>query len=828
MFTHDFEAGPADPIAAKLITVARYVALVIFGLLPVIFIPGLVTPLGYTKIMVASVGLFFAIIFCAFSVLRQGAVRVRFELPVLFLWVAFLVAIVSGLFSGDFFDSFWGTELSAHSGVFVGILALTMTAWMFIATHKQTVIRLYLLLGLSAVLLAVFHLFRIFFGAGFLSFGVFGGNLVATPFSEWNSLAIFFGLVIILSQIALEQLTLNAMGRALFAVAMIASLVMLTIINFEAVFVVLGLVSLVVIIYALTKGRFRPASTVIATRSAASSVSIVVSLITLVVSIIFVVGGSPMGAAVSRMTGISYIEVRPSMKATTGIAEEVYKGHALLGVGPNRFVDAWRLHRDPSINSTIFWNTNFQAGFGYIPTIFVTQGVLGGIAWLAFFMSFLYIGFRTLMRTLHADMMWYFIALSSFVASVYLWGMSLIYVPGSVLLLLAALCSGVFLAARQAIMPDAGTAFSFMQNQRAVFVTIAATVLVVVISVGTLYYMGRYYVATTLFVQGVTEINRGGNLDSGMQQIVRAFDLSRDDVFARQVATYQQVRLQQKVAGALQSQQLSKEQWAELQQYIVSGVQAAKTATDIDSTEPDNWGILGRVYASAVPLNIDQAYELSKDALEKARALDPQNPERLVTLAELELLKHNNAAARDYVNRAIALKSNYTDAMYLLTQIEVADGNVVAAVEATRATTVLDPQNPVRFFQLGVLEYSLKHLPEAQQAFEQAIALSNDYSNARYFLAFVYDAEGRKGDAKKQLEEVLARNPDSEQVKQLLQNLGQTNSLTPVALQQGNQPVKENSESSKNGAPVTSGQAPDSPLLSPVNGDTKQQTQAKP
>ncbi len=816
MFLYDAGNGVGDALAERLMHVARMIGMVVFGLLPLIFVPYLPAPLGYTKILVASGGLLFVSMFAAFAFLRQGALRIKLEVTLLVLWVAFLAGLTSSLFSGDFFDSFWGTEVTAHSGVFAGVLALTALVWMMLGVHKQTVVRLYLLLGCSAIILAVYHILRIMFGTDFLSFGVLGSS-VSTPFSEWNSLAIYFGLVVILSLIALEQLTLSAAGRLLFLVAIGASLLMLSVINFQAVFIVLGLFALIMIMYGLTKGKFR-SQLIVPKANAATPASLIAALATLLIAIVFVVGGSVIGSVVSQMTGISYVEVRPSLRATTGIAKAVLHDDAFLGVGPNRFVDAWRLHRDPSINATIFWNTNFQAGFGYIPTLIITHGVIGFALWIVFFGMFLYTGLRTLLRTVHADAMWYFIALSSFVSSVYLWGMSWIYVPGPTLLLLAAATTGIFFGARYMMQPESGKRFSFADNQRAVFVTIASTVVVVVFSVGSLYYMGRHYAATVLFVDGVQELQQGGDRTQALEKIVRAFDINRDDVFARQVSFYEQGRLQEKVVAAVQQGNLTEADWEELQKNIVNSVESGKTATAIDATEPENWSMLGRVYATAVPLNIDQAYELAKSSMEKAQQLDPQNPARLVSLAELELLKRNTVSAREYVNRAIALKSNYTDAMYILTQIEITEGNVDAAIESTRATTILDPKNPVRFYQLGVLQYSASRLPEARASFEKAIELLPDYSNARYFLAFVYGAEGNVAGAREQLERVRALNPENTEVQTLLKNLSESQPLAPTP--EATRPIEEASETVSGGAPSTEGQVPESPLLSPVNTST--------
>ncbi len=821
MFTNDHVSSTRDIVAEKLLATARVVALTVFGFLPLFFLPSTSAPIGYTKIFFATIGLFSAVVFFAFSVLRHGTVRMRLELPTMCMWLAFVVATISAFFSGDFADSFWGTEVGVHSAVFVGILALAMTVWTSIAVDKKTVIRLYLLLALNALLLACFHIIRMIFGNDVLTMGVFGGNDVLSPFNEWNSLGLFFGLIVILSLIALEQLALGRVGKLLFAGVVILSLVMLAIINFSAIFIVLGLVSLTMLIYSLTKGKFRGAQVAVSSPSF-PALPITISMATLLVSILFVVGGSALGGAVSRVTGVSYIEVRPSFEATVDIARQVYTDHALLGSGPNRFMDAWRLYHNPAINTTIFWNTTFQSGYGFIPTIFVTHGVLGGIAWLLFLGSLLYVGVRTFWQNIHADITWYFIALSSYVASIYLWGMSFVYVPGPVLLLLAAVCTGIFFAARQVIMPESIRTLSLFTNQRIAFSTVGVTVLLVVASVGSVYFMGRHYAATYSFVAGATDLNRGVQTPEAVARIVRAFTLSQDDLFARRIALYEQ----QEVVKVLQANVGGPEAQTAFETALARGIEASKTALTLDGTDPDNWDTLGRMYATVVPINMENAYQLAKESFEKAVSLDPQNPSRFVVLAELELLQKNNVAARDYINRAIALKSNYTEAMYVLAQIEIAEGNVGAAIDSTRAAAVLDANNPVRFFQLGVLEFSQKRYEDAARSLERAVALSNEYANARYFLALAYDLLGKKEEAGQQLQAVLALNPGNEEVKALIARL---ESGAPLVNQQGgapsNQPLTEVSENADSKEPVTSGIVPESPELTPVNAGTAPQGQ---
>lgn len=813
MNLHNLSGG--DSLAERLLRIAQYIGVVIFGLLPLIFVPTVGAATGYTKILVAFVGAFFALIVFVFSVLRRGSFNFQNAYPLLALWAFAGVSIASSLLSGDFRDSFWGTEIGPQTAVFSCFVAFVATLWMFLGNSKRTLMHLYVLLMGSGVVIALYMLIRLLLGADTLGFGLFNGSLTLTPFGEWNSLAIFFGLLSILSLTALEQLPLQRAGKVLFVSVTAASLFMLALINFIGVFIVLGLVSLIVTIYSLTRGRFSLSQTL--ARSQVSMAATVTALITLLISGIFVVGGSAVGSFISDKTGISYIEVRPSMQATSDIARQVYSHDPVLGAGPNRFADVWRMYRDPSINSTIFWGTEFQYGYGHVPTIFVTHGVLGGLIWIVFLASFIYVGLRALFRTEESDRLWYFIALSSFIASVYLWGMAFLYVPNATLLILGATTTGIFFAARHALIPSTVKTYQVMRNPRMAFATISVVVVVIVLSVGVLYTVGRHYTANYLFRSAFFGIQQGEGEDVVLGRLVRAFEYSKDDLFAAQLSRYQS----DKMIALLNAGDPGAQ--AAFQSALENAIQAGRTATELDGNDPENWATLGRAYAAVVPLNIANAYELSLEALKKAQELDPRNPLRFLALAELEALHQNAGEARANVMRAIELKPNYTEAIYMLAQIDIAEGKVGDAINATAAVAQLDPQNPVRFFQLGILEIADKRYENAAASLERAIALNNEYSNARYYLALTYDALGKSNEARVQLEEVLKLNPGNQDVLGLLERLSRGQKLTEAensSAPQGGEPVAENSETTPGNEPVTSGTAPETPLLSPVNNDT--------
>lgn len=800
----------SDPLAIRLTSIAQYILVVVFGLLPIFFIPSIVAPFGYSKVLFVIVGVFLAIILYSFALLRTGLVRIQFSWAPVLLWIIALVALVSAFLSGDLRDALIGETFEVHAALFVALLALTASAWMMLGTSRAAIMRLFMLLAGSTIVLSLFHIVRLIFGPGILSFGLFGGDAALSPFGGWNDLAIFFGLAIMLALVALEQLRLTRLGQALFGLVVLAALVMLAVINFFAVWIVLGLVSLAVLVYGLTKDRFSRRMA-LGAPPAISVVSICISLAVLIVSVVFVLGGAAVGNSMTRITGISYLEVRPSFGATAEIAKHAYESDALFGAGPNRFGDLWRRFKDPSISESVFWNTDFVAGFGYVPTFFATTGILGGLAWVAFFVLFVIAGLRMLLYSTVGDNLWYFIGTTSFVGGLYIWGMSLIYVPGPALLLTAALCTGLAAAAAHALSGAAPRELDTYRDRRTGFVLVVVFLALIIGSVSALYFTGRHYAGVYTFNASIPLIAEGAPIDEIEAQTVNAYMFSNDDLYARRLAEYQIARMQ----SLLGVPEPTEEQRTQFNTALQSGINAAQVAVTGDDSDPRNHSVLGRVYATLVPARVEGAYEKAAESFNKAKDLDPHNPLHLLTLADLSAAAGRADEARTYANNAIALKKNYSDAIFFLSQLDIAAGNTEAAIAGTRAITVLEPQNPVRFFQLGVLLLSTNKPAEAVSALERAVALDGNYANARFYLALSYDAVGQKNKAREQLEAVLATNAGNELILNLLGRLDKGESLVQFA--EPNTSIPEPAGVNTQAGAVTASSTPDTPLISTVN-----------
>ncbi len=803
-----------DTIERSLRATAQNIIAVVFGILPLFFIPVVFAPFDYTKTLFVVGGALVAVIFFSLSILRSGSISVQTPWALVAFWGVALVGVVSALLSGDTLDAFVGEALGVQTALFLVLLAGVASISTFLGQTKTSIMRMYILLTASAIVLGVFHMLRIFFGVEMLSFGVFSSP-TATPLGGWNDLGLFFGLSILLSLVALEQLPLTKSGKIMFSIVVGFSLIMLMVVNFFAIWLVLGLVSLVVLMYTLTKERFANQSEQTLSMEKQQSVSlhsIVIATAVFVSSLVFIIGGSAVGGVVSDMVDISYVEVRPSFEATTDIARNVYNDNAFVGIGPNKFVDAWRMYKDQSINQTIFWATDFASGSGYITTQFVTGGIFTVFAWFVFFGLFTLTGMRMLFRTVHADRFWYFIGTSSFVAAVYLWGMSFFYNPSTTILLLAALFTSTTFAAYGALLPVRTHVFSMSANKRAGFALVGIVMLVIIAATSALYYTGKHYASVYTFNAAVNGFGENKTLAQVEQRIAASYAHNPNDAYARQLATYQLAKMN----SLISLQEPTAEQQQEFQTAAANGVNAGQLAVDADPTDPKNWSTLGAVYSILAAAGVEGAADRATDAFEKARSFDPTNPSYALLQAQLASRTGDMEGARNAAIAAIQLKQNYTDALFFLTQLDIAEGKVTDAIATTRAIISLEPNNPARYYQLGVLESSANNLDNAVAAFSRAIALDTNYANARYFLALALLQQDKRAEALTQLRTVRALNPGNEQVAELINQVESGVSFEPSVTVPTEQ-IEESETVSEEGGAVTTTTSPDTSLIAPVN-----------
>jgi tetratricopeptide (TPR) repeat protein len=764
--------------AANLETIAFLVLAAMAFLLPVFFLPSLSVPFQFTKTLIIFIGTLLSLAVLIVARLREGVIALPISLVVLGGWLVALAYVLSGLFASEnLLSSFIGQRFDVDTVSFMVVMALLLTMTPLIVRTKQRAVQLILSVLVASALLAIYQIARFVGGVESLSFDVFTTS-TANLFGKWNDLGIFFGLVVILSLLSIEIVPFGKWIKLAIGMLVALSLLVLAVVNFEPVWIALGLFSLGLFIKGFIKGKASVAPVAVsfphemdetvAPPKSERRVSIG-ALVILTISLVFVWQGSVIGNYFADVFGVSQVEARPSWTTTISIAGEAYKNNPLFGSSPNSFIEQWARYKPTEVNETAFWNIDFTAGIGTIPTALITTGIVGALAWFGFLLSILFVGLRGLVLRPPEDQLAYQLAATAFVAVVYLFALSIVYVTSASLVAFAFLFTGVFLAMlRFSADGPKEKRLDFTDNPRLGFVAVLVLTVMLIGTIIGLYSVGQQYVAAYHFQKSVVNLNIEGDVPTARANLDRAVALSPLDTYYRFASQIGLVELNQIV---VETEGSIEERRARFEQTLGVTVRNALRATEVGPTNYQNWLTLGSVYQAVLPLGIEGAYTSALNAYIRSRELAPNNPAIELALAQLEVLNGDNVEGRVHIDRALGLKSNYTAAIFLLAQLQVQAGEVVDAVRSVEATTILVPDNPVLFFQLGILRFNVGDFAGAAAALERAVALNDTYANARYFLGLTYEGLGRTAEAIVQFEEVQKFNPDNEEVKIILANL---------------------------------------------------------
>ena len=771
-----------------------------FGL-PLVFLPGLWGSLGFAKTTFAFVLVSLLLVCGLLHVLTQPRSVIHIPKAVFLMWALGLVGVLGALLSPDLLLSLRGSYIGVQTAGFLVLFVLVMTVPLLLNGQPNTVRRVTMLLGGSLALISLYVLARVLFGASFLTLGSFD-RVTTTPIGSFNDTALLSGALLValvaalsLSQVSrLKQMVIVGMGAA--------ALLVLVAVNFVLAWWLVGLFVAGFAARQLLELR--------QDRSAAQhsqrTVSIVFSMVIVMVCGWYALVGGSNGTFLQQWANISFVEVRPSATATLDVLRSVYREQVFLGAGPNQFATAWRTFKDPAINETVFWNVDFASGFSFVITAFVQLGVLGGILLVLFQLWFLFSGYRALSAPQQPDQRWSALTTSTFTAAVFLWVMLNFYTPGTTALLATALLTGLAFVGIIALRPSSAITIPVTRIGNTPNVGKILGVLMVFAVCGAVSYtVIEQYRAEAMINKAAAE----GTLTR--ERTSEAYALYPDPRFLSLQAQLSAAELQQ----IIQITDPSEEDQNRFVGLAQAAVADAQSATAVERTGVSARMVMAGVYNLLANTGLEGARDLALETLTAARVRDPRNPEIPLATAQVYVQAEDAEAARTALEDAVALKANYTPALLLLTELDIASGDLTTAIERTRAVVTLEPRNPTRYFQLGMLYAANQQLDQAVGAYRAALTLDPQYANARYMLAQVYTVQGDTAAALAELEKVRESNPDNQQLLQQIDLLTHgSSSATTVA------PAVELTEP---GARVTSDNAvvtdetPDTSLVTPLN-----------
>jgi cytochrome c-type biogenesis protein CcmH/NrfG len=701
-------------------------------------------------------------------------------LPKSVAWSAFAVvvsAILSSLFVQPIVKSFFGQGFELDTAGFIAVLFVMLClSYKTVLRKPERAVGIYAAAIISFFILELLHALRFIFGTGFISLGILP-SLISTVLGNWYALAAYALLALIITVAALLFLPLSRGVRIGYWIAAIAAFAGSFFVNDMRVWGTAAIVFLGLATYA-TLSRPRPEGRFI---RAWSKRIAWLPLIVCVICAVFVWNGNALAGSAIGNIGAGYSEMRLPWQQTLDVGAGAIKDSPLLGAGPNRFTQAYIAHKPSGINATDAWSTEFTSGFGLIPTFFVTQGLLGIVAWIVFLVFIGIFGARAL-RRLPPDSRGRFIIVSSYAASVFLWLTLVVSVQPIAIVLLAFVMTGVFFGSAVSSGAMSGWTISFETRYVRIAPYILGLIVILAAFWGIVYVKNA--VALSYFGAGVKALNVNGDPAVADADFSKALALDNSDTFWQARAEAGIAATQKVISSVTSSSPASTTQVAATQAaaLINQSLGYAQKAVAYDPSNYYNYISEARVSTLAASINMTGAYDAAVAAYTQAIKLDPQNPALYLDLAQLQAQMNKLPDALQTLGSALQVKNNYLDAIYLLSQVEAAQGNLKDAITAAQVALQINPQSPLLYFQLGLLEYNNADYGAAASALEKAIAVQPDYSNARYFLGLSYARLGRTKDALTQFSRLSADNPDNQSVVSVITTLQSGKSLfTPAS-----------------------------------------------
>lgn len=760
----------------------------------------------FSKVFIVEVAAVLAVVLWLINVLVSHRVRyLKTPLNVAFLGLA-VVSLIGTVMSANPWSSFWGPDTTGERAA--SLVAFVLLAFVTAAVfRKQDALRAAGALSGSFLVLGLFALVS-------MTGAHFGWQMPAwmnaNPIGTVNALAVVLGAGFMFSaSLSFSRSTSDGsvtLPAWVFGIATVASVVLfadLLLVGFLFLWVGIAAVTLFFLALNFARPRHRPDGRV---TYILGSIPVAILFLVLLASAFFAFRPLPFAGSIFQPP----VEIAPSLSSTVHIGLQELRVSPFTGSGPANFADAFNRFRDRALNDTVAWSVRFNHGFSYAATIIATGGVLGVLAFLAF----LLIAAATILRVfwrragnnsavlyaaglgaLSVFLMWFFYA-GNFTAS-FLGFMFL-----GVFLAVAAPADDMAEDVSAPAAAEGAIASRLRIAERAIavgmpplnFLASLAVVFVVVFSAVALYGLAAQYVAETYFLKASQVFSQYGNTNTAKVFLDRASGLNpTEDIYYQGKAQVALAAVQRLIAQAAAnpSQDLS----AQFRTEFSDGITAGQKAVVLAPTDPVGWSTLGQIYETVVPF-ITGSDQAALDAYKKSAAVDPVNPTwpfamGRTNLTQIDLLTTRISQtanggdrskleaerasllqdASTALQHAVDLKPDYAQAHFLLAQVALRENNQAQAIKKTEDTARIAPNDVGVMFQLGVLYYGAGRLDDAKAAFEQALLLNGNYSNARYFLGLIWDKKGDKDGALSQFQKIAALNPDNAEVKKIIANL---------------------------------------------------------
>jgi len=662
-------------------------------LMPIFFLPVSVLGLFQTKLSLLALGTLVAFVFFLINKMKVGVVSFTYNPLFITAWLLVLTYFVSSWFGISRYKSFIGSMTEQDTFMSVFILFVFM---FLLTTLARTPKRIFTIL--SAFLGSVFvvmlaQIIRIVVGHKIFGFGVLEqpSNTLVGGWGDITILSLYFLAILV---VVLETVKLKKWISLLLGVTLVIPFffVVLSGLSFDFYFFSVSLVfiiaiaSIILFAYLFSLRRVKATLDEEGGGTETKKTKISASLILLAISIVLVLFGGQVNSYLLTTTGVTYIEGRPSWQSTYNIGTNVLASSPILGSGPNTFDTDWSINRDKNVNNYIFWNNEYSFGIGFVPTSAVTVGIVGFVLWLLFYVLIFIRSFRTLFGSKEGEsgsVVHVVVAVGAILTSLTM----IFYAPGIVVLF----ANVVFVGLLYALGGQSSKTKNINLHNRQWhnFASTIVYIVVLVVAVYLIYVVAFKALANTYY--------RGAVLgsDTGASLVLIQKAINTDPSQALYYETAAQIYAA-KVSNILSlSKSEVEERKEEINNYIVNAINYSVAAEQTNQLDYKPKIMTGKLLEFFGSLGLKDANQGAVQKYLDASANIPTNPLPLLYAANVSMGLGDKIAAKDYLTKAIALKSDYSDVPELGKEIQSLIDQVNKAVVPVekKATTTKEESN---------------------------------------------------------------------------------------------------------------------------------------
>jgi tetratricopeptide (TPR) repeat protein len=779
-------------------TIAKYALGAILLLLPILFSPvlGISTPsVKYILLYVCT-----AIATVAYLIARRADKKIILpnKISVGVLVAVPVVFLLSALFTGRFTQSFVGYGFEPTTVVSMLLFVTLAFLASVYARDEKVVAKALQLITISFVVVIGYQILRLALPANWLTLGAFNGTY-ANMLGKWNDIAIYVGMMLIAVFLSAKKLTKKALYIAI-AISVVL-LLLLNIVSFTLIWPVLILMALwIVLADSVQKNKITLFSkgglTTYRLVAVVFAVVVAMYVFTATQSVRLNSTGNLLRPNLYAMVnflpnafGGTPNEVRPSALVTAQIFVKEVGSGAVFGSGPNRFTESWVQHRPVELFQTPYWNSDYAFGFGYLPTLAVTTGVLGLVSILALigllFWKIYKVTFSS--TSSRADKIVGF-------STGYLLLLSIVYVPATALLVYMFFGIGYILSLEK--KSDMSLASKNMK-----LLILVKIVLTVIFFIFVGYLLAREYIAARYYVKSSLAISQERNIDSADSLLRMAINTKPNDLYYRAFADLSALKAQVILAEATKD---GKELSTTDREAALSEITTAKRFADAAiANYPENY--LNYLFAASVYESDPTQSEKTKDLYNRSMQLNPNNPDALFGIAKVNAAKNDIEGTREYIQKALDIRPLHTPALLAAAQLAAQDRDIDGSINLLLRAYRSDVSRVDVLIQVANIQLESKNdIQAATRTLEFAVGANPNSIDARYALSILYARQAKFEDAANLLVGVIALDAQTK------------NNLDPIIadLRAGKDPFTQ-------GAPAAQAQA--APAAAPSQENTTEQ-----